>query len=168
MTSNIEEYQGELDRLAEERDLLDGTISDCTTRKGKIKTRIEAVSDLIAGREKRAVMPVSWVVYDEDGEELETIEKQWDRRITRTGGGVNLDMLEGLYGKKKFRKLMCDRLVSFIFNEETFNASREAGEITDDDILKCTQKPKIGSALYLSKRSAVIENDEMEYNSIEE
>ncbi len=168
MDNNIEEYQGELDRLAEERDLLDGTIADCTTRKGKIKTRIEQVSDLIAGKEKRAVMPVSWVVYDEDGEELETIEKQWDRRIVRTGGGVNLDMMESMYGKKKFRKLVCDRIVSYIFNEDKYNESREAGEITDEHILKCTQKPKIGSALYLSKRSAVVEDDEMEYNSIEE
>ncbi len=160
MDNNIEEYQGELDRLAEERDLLDGTISDCTVRKGKIKTRIEQVSDLIAGREKRAVMNVSWVVYDEDGEELETVEKQWDRRITRTGGGVNLDMMEALYGKKKFRKLVCDRIVSYIFNEDKYNESREAGEITDEHILKCTQKPSIGSALYLSKRSKVEEDDE--------
>ncbi len=148
------EYQAELEQLADEKKLVDETAKECAKRDREIKDRIIEIADVLQGSGKRMVF------------QMKELGLQWDRRINRTGGGLSLDGLESMIGKSKFKKLVLERRVSWEVSEEKFQAAREAGEITDQQILTCTIAKKIGSAVWLSKFKKVENEDE--YNDPED
>ena len=149
----LSEYSSELQQLADEKKLNDDTVKSCEKRDKVIKARIGAIADVLIGTDTRAVLPVP------------ELQLEWDRRITgRNSGGVDLARLEASLGVKQFRRLLCDRQVSYGVSEAKFLAAREVGELTEELVTSCLIPPKLGSAVYLSPMRAEAET---EYNSEE-
>ncbi len=152
----LSEYRKELEQLADEKKLGDADAAIWEKRSRVIKDRIIAVADVVQGTAKRMVFP------------MEGLKLQWDRRVTRTGGGLSIDGLQNMIGKAKFKKMVMVKVVSYEVSEEKFLAAREAGLITDDHIRACTVEPRIGSSIFLSKYKKVEEGGDDEYNDSEE
>jgi hypothetical protein len=146
----LQEYQSELNQLADEWTLGNDTVSQVKAREGAIRKRIMTIADKF-NPSQRVVMQVP------------ELNLQWDRQIAKKAGtgDVSLDQLERILGPKKFQTLCTTRTVAYTFDMEKFLAARASGEITDSVIAASTVPQEYTFRLALSKipKVAVVEED---------
>ena len=128
--SAMDEYLPKLQELHDDDSLLEKEEKRVKGLRGVIKESVNDIADKVGSETERVELPGFF-----------------DRQVRRLGGGLDANMLELEVGTLEYQKLFCNRIVTYEFDANKFDAARKLGKIDDDTISKCMVEPKLSKVV---------------------
>ena len=130
----VTEVTALLEQLQVEDSLLKEQEETIKERRTAISIQVKKFASTLGGDIDRVFLPAG-------------DDQWWDRRVSRKGGGLDLDLLRQNLGDKVVNKI-CDRIVSYVFNSNKLASAYRRGIITERDMAAATVKPTLSYSLY--------------------
>lgn len=131
----LKDYADDLTKLKAEDDELEIQEKAITKRRGAIKATVKVIAEKLVEKEDRAILPAG-------------VNGAWDRRVSRTGAGLSIALLEEELGTVIFRKLCCIKETVYTPSPELIEAARLKGKITDKVLEDANVSGDITHSLY--------------------
>ncbi len=131
----MEEHIGKLQELFDDDVLLDTEEKKIKGLRTGIKDSVNEIAGLLGS----------------DTERVE-LEGFFDRQVRRLGGGLDSDMLKLEIGVLEYQNNFCNRVVTYEFDLDKFEAARKLGKIDDATIAKCMIEPKLSKVVIRVKK----------------